>query len=121
MADEACGCEQIIDKKTLKEQWHLEGPFEYAIEGRLGTAFGNKCTGELFQPTDNRDYKLSVSSHGHLPTKGPQPTCFMAGPQVKAGQVLDNCLMIDQAPTWAALLGAEMPQAQGQVLKEFLL
>lgn len=121
VADEAYGCEQIIDKKTLKEQWHLEGPFEYAIEGRLGTAFGNKCTGELFQPTDNRDYKLSVSSHGHLPTKGPQPTCFMAGPQVKPGQVLENCLMIDQAPTWAALLGAEMPQAQGKVLTEFLL
>lgn len=120
VADEAYGCEQIIDKKTLKEQWHLEGPFDYAIEGRLGTAFGNKCCGDFIQPTDNRDYKLAVSSHGHLPTKGPQPTFYIAGPAVKSGVVLDKGRLIDEAPTWAAILGAEMPQAQGRVLKELL-
>ena len=76
--------------------------------------------GDFIQPTDNRDYKLAVSSHGHLPTKGPQPTFYMAGPAVKSGVVLDKGRLIDEAPTWAAILGAEMPQAQGRVLKELL-
>mgnify|MGYP006922436613 CR=1 FL=1 len=55
---------EILDKNTLKEKWHLDGPFEYALEARPGTAFGNACTGGFLQPTDNADYKLSVSSHG---------------------------------------------------------
>ncbi len=118
--DEAFGCEQILDKATLKTAWHLDGPFDYAIEGRLGTAFGNACQGPRFLPTDNRDYKLSVASHGHMPTKGPQPTMFLAGPHVRKGVVMENCDMIDQAPTWAALLGAQMPEAQGQVLRQLI-
>ncbi len=108
VADESLGCEQILDEKTLKEEWHLSGPFSYAIEGRLGTSFGNNCTGRLLTPTDNRDYKLSVSAHGHLPTKGPQPTFFMAGPAIRQGVVLDRGRLIDEAPTWAAVLGVKM-------------
>lgn len=121
VAGEIYGCEQILDKKTLKEVWHLEGPFDYALEGRPGTAFGNACSGSFLQPVDNTDYKLSVSSHGHLPTKGPQPTFFMAGPQVKTGVVRETGRLIDEAPTWAALLGVEMPWAQGQAFTELLV
>ena len=121
VADEKYGCEQILDKKTLKEEWHLEGPFDYALEGRPGTSFGNRCTGGCIQGTDNSDYKLSVSAHGHLPVKGPQPTFFMAGPQVKAGVVLEEGRLIDEAPTWAALLGVRMPQAEGRAYTELLV
>lgn len=120
VADESLGCEQIVDKKTLQEVWHLAGPFDYVIESRPGTAFGNKCTGDVLMPTDNRDYKLSVSAHGHMPTKGPQPTFFLAGPQIRKGVVLDKGHLIDEAPTWAAILGAQMPKAQGRVITELL-
>ncbi len=119
-ADEKYGCEQILDKKTLREKWHLDGPFEYAVEGRPGTSFGNKCEGEPIQPTDNSDYKLSVSAHGHLPVKGPQPTFYMAGPHICAGLTMEEGRLIDEAPTWAALLGAAMPQAQGRALTELI-
>ena len=110
-----------MDKNTLKEKWHLDGPFEYALEARPGTAFGNACTGGFLQPTDNADYKLSVSSHGHMPEKGPQPTFFMAGPQVKTGVIREEGRLIDEGPTWAAVLGVEMPKAQGQAFMELLV
>lgn len=121
VADETYGCGQILDKNTLKEKWHLDGPFEYALEARPGTAFGNACTGGFLQPTDNADYKLSVSSHGHMPEKGPQPTFFMAGPQVKTGVIREEGRLIDEGPTWAAVLGVEMPKAQGQAFMELLV
>ena len=120
VADEKLGCEQIIDKKTLKEEWHLEGPFDYVIEGRLGTSFGNRCTEPIIMSTDNSDYKISVSAHGHMPTKGPWPTFFMAGPQIKQGVVVEEGHLIDHAPTWMAVLGVDMPTAQGRVIKELL-
>lgn len=116
---EEYGCEQILDKQKMA-QHHLTGPFEYAIEGRMGTAFGNNCTGEIFCPTDNSDYKLSVSAHGHLPDKGPQPIFFGAGPDIKTGVIIESGNLVDQAPTYAALLGIEMPWAQGKVIKELL-
>lgn len=120
VADPSLGCEQVFDKETARRQWHLAGPFEYVLESREGTAFGNQCVGPVLQSTDNRDYKISVSAHGHLPTKGPQPTWFAAGPQIRSGVVLERGQLIDEAPTWAAVLGAEMPQAQGQVRWELL-
>lgn len=118
--EEALGCEEILDKQTLKNTWHLTGPFDYAIEGRPGTAFGNKCQGDYLQPTDNRDYKLSVSAHGHQPTKGPQPTFILAGPQVRSGVVLEEGRLVDEAPTWAAILGVDMDWADGIPIREIL-
>lgn len=120
VADESLGCEQILDKKTFNEVWHLDGPFDYVIEGRPGTSFGNRCVEPMIIDPDNRDYKISVSAHGHMPTKGPQPTFFMAGPQIKQGVVIENCEMIDEAPTWLAILGIDMPSAQGRAYKELL-
>lgn len=113
------GCEQVFNKEEMKKL-HLIGPFDYAIEGRLGTAFGNNCTGPLICPTDNSDYKLSVSAHGHLPTKGPQPIFFAAGPDIKEGVVIERGDLIDEAPTYAAILGVKMPWAQGRAMKEIL-
>lgn len=116
---EEYGCEQIFDK-TQMEGLHLKGPFDYVIEGRAGTSFGNKCTGPVLCPTDNSDYKLSVSAHGHLPDKGPQPIFFAAGPDIKPGVILERGSLIDEAPTYAAILGVEMPWAQGRAMKEIL-
>jgi predicted AlkP superfamily pyrophosphatase or phosphodiesterase len=119
-ADEAAGCERILDKAELKKRCHLEGPFDYCIESRAGTAFGNNCTGSEIISTDNSDYKLSVASHGHLPEKGPQPILFAAGPQIRQGQKLSPGNLIDEGPTFAAILGLEMPHAQGRAIESLL-
>ena len=109
-----------ILKKEQMAKHHLAGPFDYVIEGLLGTSFGNNCKGELICPTDNSDYKLSVSAHGHLPEKGPQPIFFAAGPDIREGVVIQRGELIDEAPTYAAILGVEMPWAQGKAMREIL-
>lgn len=119
-AKEIYGCEQILTKEELKERYHLCGPFDYAIEGRPGTAFGNLTVGAVFCPTDNSDYKLSVSAHGHLPEKGPQPIFFAAGPDIEKGIIIETGDLVDEAPTYAAILGVDMPWAQGSVMKKIL-
>lgn len=119
VANQEYGCEQIFTKAEAAAL-HLQGPFDYVLEGRPGTAFGNNCSGQLLCPTDNSDYKLSVSAHGHLPQKGPQPIFFAAGPAIRTGVTVPKGNLIDQAPTYAAILGVEMPWAQGNAIQEIL-
>ena len=69
---------------------------------------------------DNSDYKFSVASHGHLPHKGPQPVFIMAGPAVREGVVFERKRIIDEAPTIAAMLHFDMPQATGHAISEIL-
>ena len=113
------GCEQYFNKSQM-ERFHLSGPFDYVIEGALGTAFGNHVRGDILCRTDNSDYKISVSAHGHLPEKGPQPIFFAAGPDIREGVVIENGDLVDEAPTFASILEVEMPWAQGKPMKEIL-
>lgn len=69
---------------------------------------------------DNSDYKFSVSSHGHLPHKGPQPVFLVAGPDIRPGVVLPRQRIIDEAPTFARILGFPLPQAQGRCMEGLL-
>ena len=91
------------------------------MEGGTGTSFGNAAAGQVIVKSDNSDYKFSVSSHGHLPHKGPQPVFFMRGPDVKAGAVAERQRIIDEAPTFARMLGVTMEEAQGRCMEELLL
>jgi predicted AlkP superfamily pyrophosphatase or phosphodiesterase len=120
VADESTGCERIFDKGELKSRYHLEGPIDYCVEGRLGTAFGNNCAGSEILSTDNRDYKFSVASHGHMPEKGPQPILFASGPDIREGVELAPGNLIDEGPTFAKILGLEMPSAQGRAITQLI-
>lgn len=113
--------EAVFTKAEAKTEHHLEGGFEYIMEGGTGTAFGNAVSGQVIVKPDNSDYKFSVSSHGHLPHKGPQPIFFMSGPDVKAGAVMERQRIIDEAPTFAYMLGVSMEEAQGRCMEELLL
>lgn len=116
---ETYGCRRVLNKEQLADL-HLAGPMDYAIEGSPGTSFGNNCTGELIQPVGVPGCGLSVSGHGHLPDNGPQPIFFGAGPDIKEGVTVERGELIDEAPTYAAILGLEMPWAQGKPISEIL-
>ena len=114
------GVEAAFTKAEAKTEHHLEGGFQYILEGGTGTSFGNSVTGPVIVKPDNSDYKFSVSSHGHLPYKGPQPIFFMSGQSVKDGVVIERKKIIDEAPTFARMLGITMTEAQGQCMAELL-
>ena len=65
----AYGVECVYNKEEVEKEQHLTGDFEYVLEGMAGTSFGAACTGEVLVKPDNSDYKFSVASHGHLPTR----------------------------------------------------
>lgn len=114
------GVESVFTKEECRREMHLTGEFEYVLEGMECTAFGAAAQGEAVVHPDNSDYKFSVSSHGHMPHKGPQPVFMMAGPDVKAGAVTERRRIIDEAPTFARMLHFTMPQAKGTAMTELL-
>lgn len=114
------GVEAVFTKTEARREHHLEGDFQYILEGGTGTSFGNGVSGPVIVKPDQSDYKFSVSSHGHLPHKGPQPVFFMSGPDVRPGAVLERQRIIDEAPTFARILGVSMPEAQGRCMEELL-
>ena len=116
----AYGVESVFTKEEVEREQHLTGDFDYILEGKDSTSFGAACTGELIVKPDNSDYKFSVASHGHLPHKGPQPVFMIAGPDVKKKVVIPRQRIIDEAPTFAKILGFTMPQAKGRAIEEIL-
>lgn len=60
------------------------------------------------------------ATHGHLPEKGPQPVFAAKGPAFRDGAVLPSGRLVDEAPTLAAVLGLEIPGADGHPVRELL-
>lgn len=118
--DDACGVESVFSKEECARDLHVKGNFEYMLEGCRATSFGNAVVGPKIVNPDNSDYKFSVTSHGHLPHKGPQPVFIAAGPDVKEGVVFHRHSVLDEAPTFAAMMNFTMPQVMGNPIKEML-
>lgn len=117
------GFDEILTKAQAKQRYHLEGDFEFVLEGDGYTALYDNAdfTEPLSMPIDTSDYKYMRATHGHMPEKGPQPTIMFAGPSIKSGVVIKNGRIIDQAPTYAKLLGTVLPQADGNPIDAVLL
>jgi predicted AlkP superfamily pyrophosphatase or phosphodiesterase len=114
------GIEQIITKEEADKKYQVTGPFDYILEGTNGTSFHNQCTGEVIRKPDNSDYKFSKASHGHLPHKGAQPAFIACGPRIKEGIVVGLHSVLDEAPTFAEILGITMNDVQGKAIKEII-
>ena len=84
------------------------------------TAFGESWNEPLVNPVDITDYRLGNATHSYQPEKGPQPIFVATGPAFRPGAVVEQARTIDEAPTYAAILGQTMPQAEGRVLCELL-
>ena len=100
------------------------GEAGFMLGAREGYSFDNSWDGELVttvMPGITRSEKDKVATHGYLLNSPGYNTFFMmAGPGVKKGAVLQKIRLIDEAPTMAALLGLEMPLAEGKVLEDLL-
>lgn len=100
----------------------LAGNFEFVVEARTGYYLTLLWTGAYRTVIDRSQAgSIEVASHGYDPERPDFRTFFItAGPGVKQGVVLDSIQLIDEAPTMAALLGLEMPEAEGRILEEIL-
>jgi hypothetical protein len=86
------------------------------------SAFGEDASGPAGKTKyDSYDYRMGAATHGYLPDKGPQPVFAAKGPGIKPNVTLERGLLVDQAPTFAELLGLSLPNADGSVIWDILL
>lgn len=113
--------EHIFTREQVKKTYRLDGNFTFVLEAKEGSSFGFNIMDDYQNPIMNDDYRVSRGTHGHIPSKGEQPCLILSGPGVLEGKELSVAKVVDIAPTCAAILGFEMPEADGRVLREILV
>lgn len=119
--DGVWGFETCYTKKEVNEKFGWSGDFSFVLETDGFTTFSEDWHEPITNPMDLSDYRLGKATHGYEPTKGPQPIFVATGPAFKKDVSIPFCHVIDEAPTFAQILGQDMPQAEGRVLSELLI
>lgn len=114
--DNRYGIEEIFDRDHLKDMFNLECDAEFVLEGKIGTAFSNEYIGDKIRKTNNSDYKCSVATHGHMPSKGNKPPFIVSGPDIKKEVVIENARLVDEAPTIMKIFGIDLEDIDGKAL-----
>ena len=74
------------------------------IEAAPGYGIVSSVDGKVVTPSTDPDYYYAVSTHGHLPFRGPKPPFIVAGPDVEPGRYA-GARLVDEAPTLMRLAG----------------
>lgn len=121
MADEGIyGIEQVFTAEEAKEKERIAGAFSFVLETDGYTAFAESAIRPLIKNFDLSDYRYGKATHGHLPDKGPQPIFIAKGPSFRENVVIDRRPIVDEAPTFAKILGIDLPDADGKPIDEIL-
>ena len=111
-----CGISRVFTRKEAADEGLAEN-FSLVLECDGHSGFGLNWTGPYEVP--HPDGKLK-GNHGFYPDFGPRPFFLGYGPAFCEGAVLEDARLIDGAPTYAKILGVNLPDAQGQALTELL-
>ena len=116
------GFRQVFTVEETEAAEGLGGDFSFVLETDGYTGFGTACEGPYVKPNSlHEDYHYAHGKHGYLPDKGPQPVFVAKGPDFASGNALvPFCRLVDEAPTFASLLGVSMPEADGKPVLEIL-
>ena len=121
MRDEGVyGISRVYTAEEAAKEEHLAGDFSFVIEGDGYTSFAEDWNRPMVKQLDLTDYRFGRATHGHNPDKGPQPFFFGFGPDIAEGVRIDRRPTVDEAPTYAAVLGIEMPGTDGSPVREML-
>lgn len=112
------GIGQVFTREEIDKKEHLSGDFAFAFETDGYTTFSDDWLAPIVRPLDNADYRFGRATHGYLPEKGPQPTLFAFGPDLKPGAVIEDARLVDEAPTFAKALGIPFYPCDGKALGE---
>jgi predicted AlkP superfamily pyrophosphatase or phosphodiesterase len=105
---------------------HIYTKEEAATEGFAGNFSVVLDTDGHTQFSDYWDRPFCVplnaprGSHGFHPSKGLRHPILAAGPAFNEGTILEHAHLTDGAPTWAAILGVSLPDADGSALLPLL-
>ncbi|WP_088815264.1 MULTISPECIES: ectonucleotide pyrophosphatase/phosphodiesterase [Listeria] len=94
----------------------------FMVEGIPGCYFMDNIDGPLVEEVTPEkigqpDYYNAV--HGYHPQKKDyETTLLLSGPGIKRGKEVEQASLIDEAPTFARILGFKMPKVEGQVITD---
>lgn len=114
------GFSQFYTREEAREKFHLSGEFSFVVETDGYTSFGEWCEGPIAREAPQEDYHCARGDHGYLPSFGPQPILLAKGPDIRDGAVLERARLVDEAPTYARILGTELKDTDGKVLEGIL-
>ena len=114
------GIGKVYTTEEAKARFGLYGDFSFVIETDQTTVFNSKLADPLWVqcPPDEPGY--GRATHGHDPDVGPQPVFLAYGPAIRRGVVIPKAAITDEAPTFAAILGLEFPEAEGRPIRGLL-
>lgn len=115
------GIGRVYSAEEASREEGLFGDFSFVIESDDETLFFSDWREPLFSEARPIADGYLRASHGHHPDKGPQPIFVAMGPDIRKGVVLEHGRVIDEAPTFATLLGTSLPYADGKIINEILV
>ncbi len=114
------GISEVYTRQETK-QMHLDGDFSFVVETDGYTEFGGDWKGSVCKTMPMQTAGCIRGDHGFHPDKGPRPPFVACGPAIKKGVIVPDADLVDGAPTYAKILGVELPGADGRALTELLV
>lgn len=112
------GIGKVYTADEAKNEFGLYGDFSFVIESDESTLFNSNWLGDLFTQVPISEFGYFKASHGHDPSVGPQPIFLAYGTEIKPGVIIPNGSIIDEAPTFAKILGLKLIEAEGKVMEK---
>lgn len=119
-AEGVYGFSRIYTEEEARKEERFGGGFSFVLETDGYTAFGDYYKRPLVRELTNSDYRFGTATHGYLPGKGPQPMILAKGPDIREGALVDGSHIVNEAPTYAKILGVELPEADGEAIEGIL-
>lgn len=115
------GFSRVYTVEETRKEEHLDGDFTFMLETDGYTSFRNEWMGAYLKPCAYRLCGPRIGCHGYHPDKGPCPTWIGAGPAFRKSIVIPEAKLVDGAPTYAHILGVDLPDADGHSLDTLLI
>ncbi|MFD1718868.1 alkaline phosphatase family protein [Georgenia deserti] len=112
--------EKVWTADQARRDYGLDGPFEWVVESEPGVVVGMLWDRPEILVKGEPDYPPPVGAHGHAPRHGGQPVFIATGPAFLPGLELGRRSMLDEAPTFAEVLGLDLPDAEGVAMSDAL-
>ncbi|WP_419887964.1 ectonucleotide pyrophosphatase/phosphodiesterase [Neobacillus niacini] len=124
LADPAAGIEKILTAEEAASKG-ADGSCTFMVEAKKGYYFLEDFQGEYVKNVTREDVledkKYTLACHGYSPEKPEYSTIFMAaGKGIRPKTVVQKARLIDEGPTMARLLGLNLGDTDGKIIKELL-
>ncbi|KQL51229.1 phosphodiesterase [Heyndrickxia shackletonii] len=117
-----------IEKLLTNEELCPKGadPNAYLmVEAHQGYYFTEGLNGELIDTITAKDVKskkYTVASHGYSPDKKNYTTVLIAsGKGIRSNAIIPSMHLVDEGPTFARLLGLDLGDTDGRIIREMLI